>query len=326
MSKIKSIIALSVASVLLLAGCASNSNPATNAYDGLSPTCERFKGGPQIDEVKVTAAEGTVPTVVFPTKADGTSELASIKTSQTKVVKEGSGPEFTGNQLVTIEYLVINSSTGAVLAGSKFDGTDAASQVFDSTSTKIFCDDLTGVREGSLVAFANPKSPQDTNGTLYVLLLKKVFLPHANGEVQGLPSGLPSVIRTPKTGQPALVRPNFSAPKDLQKAVLIKGRGDAVKAGDSVTVHYVGWVWGSEFGTAFDSSWDSGRGPATFTLKTGNGGLIKGFVEGIEGETVGSQVIVSMPPADGYGPEGNGSTIPANATLVFVIDILGINK
>ena len=326
MSKIKSVVALAAASVLLLAGCASNSNPATRAYDGLTPTCDHYKGGTEIDQVKVTYTSGSVPTVDFPTKADGTSQLANIKTAQTKVISEGSGPEFTGNELVTIEYVVINSSTGALLGKSAFNGTNAASQLFDSTSTKIFCDDLTGVKEGSLVAFANPKSTQDTNGTLYILLLKKIYLPHANGDQQSLPSGLPSVVRAPKTGQPGLVKPSFSAPKDFQKATLIKGKGDVVKTGDSVTVHYVGWVWGSEIGSPFDSSWDSGNGPATFTLKTGDGGLIPGFVKAIDGETVGSQVIVSMPPADGYGVAGKGTSIPANSTLLFVIDILGINK
>jgi peptidylprolyl isomerase len=244
---------------------------------------------------------------------------------------------------MTFEFIVINSSTGAVLANTKFDGTDKATQIFDSTSAKIFCDDLTGVKEGSLVAFANPKNDQDPNGTLYVLSIKKIYLPHANGDLQGLPSGLPSVVRAPKTGQPGLVKPSFSAPNDLQKAVLIKGRGEVAKAGDSVTVHYVGWVWGSEkshqttlfdtgqvvteyFGSPFDSSWESGNGPSTFTLKTGAGGVIPGFVKAIDGETVGSQVIVSIPSADGYGPDGNGTAIPGNATLLFVIDILGINK
>lgn len=326
MSKIKSVVTLSAASVLLLAGCASNSNPATKAFDGLTQTCEKFKGGAEIDQVKVTETAGSIPTVDFPTKADGTSELAGITTSQTKVIKEGSGPEFYGNQLMTFEFIVVNSSTGAVLANTKFDGTDKATQIFDSTNTKIFCDDLTGVKEGSVVAFANPKNDQDPNGTLYVLKIEKIYLPHANGDFQGLPTGLPSVVRAPKTGQPGLVKPSFSAPIDLQKAVLIKGRGEVAKAGDSVTVHYVGWVWGSEIGSPFDSSWESGNGPSTFTLKTGAGGVIPGFVKAIDGETVGSQVIVSMPPADGYGANGNGSSIPANSTLLFVIDILGINK
>lgn len=326
MSKFKSVIGLSAAAVLLLAGCATNSNPSAAAYEGLNPTCEHFKGGAEIDQVKVSYTEGKTPTVEFPTKADGTSELSKITASQTKVIKEGSGPEFTGDQLVSIEYSVINASTGVVLGNSKFDGTDTAVQVFDNKSTKVFCDALTGVKEGSLVAFANPKSEADAQGTLYVLLLKKIYLPHANGDLQPLPSGFPQVVRAPKTGQPGLVKPSFSAPKDFQKATLIKGKGEVVKQGDSVTVHYVGWVWGNEIGAAFDSSWDSGNGPATFTLKTGDGGVISGFVKTIEGETVGSQVIASLPSADGYGPNGNGSSIPGGATLLFIVDIVGINK
>ena len=322
MSRSKSIIAVAAASVLLLAGCASSND----TFAGITPSCEAFKGGSEIDQVKVTGAEGKVPTVEFPTKGDGTSQLSFIKTSQTKVVKEGSGPAFTGDQLVTFEYVIVNSANGEVLASTKFDGTDAASQVFDSSTTKIFCDALTGVKEGSLVVFANPKSEADPNGTTYVLQLKKVYLPHANGAIQPLPTGLPSVVRAPKTGQPGLVAPSFSAPKDFQKATLIKGAGEVVKTGDSITVHYVGWVWGSEIGAAFDSSWDSGNGPATFTLKSGDGGLIPGFVKALEGETVGSQVIASMPAADGYGADGNGGSIPGGATLLFVVDILGVNK
>jgi len=322
LSRSKSIIAVAAASVLLLAGCSSSND----TFAGITPSCEAFKGGSEIDQVKVTGAEGKVPTVEFPTKGDGTSQLSLIKTSQTKVVKEGSGPAFTGDQLVTFEYVIVNSANGEVLASTKFDGTDAASQVFDSSTTKIFCDALTGVKEGSLVVFANPKSEADPNGTTYVLQLKKVYLPHANGAIQPLPTGLPSVVRAPKTGQPGLVAPSFSAPKDFQKATLIKGAGEVVKTGDSITVHYVGWVWGSEIGAAFDSSWDSGNGPATFTLKSGDGGLIPGFVKALEGETVGSQVIASMPAADGYGADGNGGSIPGGATLLFVVDILGVNK
>jgi peptidylprolyl isomerase len=322
LSRSKSIIAVAAASVLLLAGCASSND----TFAGITPSCEAFKGGSEIDQVKVTGADGKVPTVEFPTKGDGTSQLSLIKTSQTKVVKEGSGPAFTGDQLVTFEYVIVNSANGEVLASTKFDGTDAASQVFDSSTTKIFCDALTGVKEGSLVVFANPKSEADPNGTTYVLQLKKVYLPHANGAIQPLPTGLPSVVRAPKTGQPGLVAPSFSAPKDFQKAALIKGAGEVVKTGDSITVHYVGWVWGSEIGAAFDSSWDSGNGPTTFTLKSGDGGLIPGFVKALEGETVGSQVIASMPAADGYGADGNGGSIPGGATLLFVVDILGVNK
>jgi peptidylprolyl isomerase len=63
--------------------------------------------------------------------------------------------------------------------------------------------------------------------------------------------------------------------------------------------------------------------PATFTINEAN--AVPGFVKALEGITVGSQVIASIPPADGYGATGQGS-IPPNATLIFVIDVLGINK
>ena len=106
MSRSKSIIAIAAASVLLLAGCSSSND----SFAGITPTCDAFKGGAEIDQVKVTGADGKVPTVEFPTKGDGTSQLSLIKTSQTKVVKEGSGPTFTGNQLVTIEYVIVNSA------------------------------------------------------------------------------------------------------------------------------------------------------------------------------------------------------------------------
>ena len=94
-----------------------------------------------------------------------------------------------------------------------------------------------------------------------------------------------------------------------------QGDGPAVEEGDTVTVHYTGWLWD---GTQFDSSWDKGS-PATFTLADGQ--LIDGWVQGLAGQTVGSQVLLVIPPELGYGADGN-DTIPGGSTLVFVVDIL----
>lgn len=324
MSKLKAIF-ISAALVAVLAGCTSNASPTMRAFEGLTPSCETYKGGSEIDSVKVTATKDKVPTVEFVTQQVGSSikaPLATIKQTQTKVIKEGSGPNFTGNSLVVVEYAVYSSSTGTVLGSSQFNGTDPAAQVFDATNSKLYCDALSGVKEGSLVIFATAPTEDDPEGSLFVIDLKKVYLPHANGDVQSPEAGLPAVVRAPKTGQPGLIQPNFSAPTEFRKAVLIQGKGETVKAGDSVTVHYTGWIWGSTFEAPFDSSWNNGT-PATFNVSTS--GLISGFVKALEGATVGSQIIASLPPADGYGPEGNG-TIPGNSTLVFVIDVLGINK
>jgi len=329
-SKITALL-ISSALAVSLSGCMSSGTPDVQAFDGLSKACETYKGGAEIDSVKVTAKKNTVPTVEFATAEPGgtvKSALANIKTSQSKIVTEGSGPTFTGNQLVTIDYAVFSSTTGKQLAANKFDGTDSASQVFNSTDTKAYCDALTGVKQGSVVAFALPASDADPEGSLFVLELRKVYLPHANGSANSAESGFPSVVLAPKTNQPGIVQPNFSAPTEFKRSTLITGRGEVVKVKDSITVHYVGWVWSESIGDPFDSSWlardaQTPASPSTFTLSTDN--LIPGFVKALEGVTVGSQVIAVMPPSDAYGESGQGS-IPPNATLIFVIDVLGINK
>jgi len=309
----------------------SSANPEVRAFEGLTPACEAFKGGAEIDAVKVTAEKGKIPSVEFATSPEGStikSPLASIKAAQTKIVREGEGPAFTGDQLLTIEYSVFSSTTGDQLATSKWDGTDSASQVFNSTTDKKFCDALSGATEGSVVAFALPTLEGGPEESLYILELKKVYLPHANGPANAPETGMPAVVLTPKTGQPGLVQPSFSAPSEFKRSTLISGKGEVVKIGDSITVHYAGWIWSDDMGDPFDSSWvqrdpQTPVSPATFTLDEIN--LIPGFVKALDGIAVGSQVIAVMPPSDAYGEAGQGS-IPANATLIFVIDVLGINK
>lgn len=324
MSKIKSaLLALAVAS--LLAGCASAATPTLQAFEGITPACASFKGGKEIDDVKVTAEKATVPTVSFVTNPVGSATktpLASIKESQTRIIRQGEGPTFTGNQLIKLEFAVFSSTTGVLLGSSKFDGTDAASQLFDNGNSKIYCDALSGVKEGSLAVFATPSSETDPEGSLFVVEIVKVYLPWANGPVLSPESGFPKVVRDPKTHQPGLMAPSFSAPSEFKRSILIEGRGEKVAIGDSVTVNYVGWVWSEPIGSEFESSWKSGL-PATFTLVDDQ--MIKGFVKALDGVKVGSQVIAILPPADAYGESGTGS-IPANSTLIFVIDVLGINK
>ena len=244
MSKLTAIL-VSSALTLSLTGCMSNANSEVQAFDGVTASCENFKGGSEIDSVKVTAELNKVPTVEFATAQPGSSiksQLASIKTTQTKVVREGNGPAFTGNQMVTIEYAVYSSTSGSLLSTSKWDGTDYASPLFNSTDTKQFCDALGGVKQGSVVAFAFPATSTDPEGSLFVLELKQVFLSRANGSSNPPESGLPAVVLSPKTGQPGILQPSFDAPKEFKRATLISGKGEKVKVGDTITVHYTGWI------------------------------------------------------------------------------------
>jgi FKBP-type peptidyl-prolyl cis-trans isomerase len=96
------------------------------------------------------------------------------------------------------------------------------------------------------------------------------------------------------------------------------GNGQTAKEGSHVRVHYTGWL---TTGKKFDSSVDAGK-PFDFTI--GNGEVIKGWEEGVAGMRVGGKRQLRIPPALGYGAEGYPPAIPANATLIFDIQLLGV--
>ena len=101
--------------------------------------------------------------------------------------------------------------------------------------------------------------------------------------------------------------------------ILTQGTGAEAKAGDTVTVNYVGTL---QDGTKFDSSIDRGQ-PFQFTL--GQGSVIQGWDLGVVGMKVGEKKKLTIPPELGYGAQGAGDVIPPNATLIFEIDLLKIN-
>ena len=113
---------------------------------------------------------------------------------------------------------------------------------------------------------------------------------------------------------------------ELIKNDMTKGDGAEAKAGQQVTVHYTGWLYdetGPENkGKKFDSSRDRGT-PFAFSL--GAGEVIKGWDEGVQGMKVGGHRTLIIPPAMGYGKRGAGGVIPPNATLVFDVELLGVN-
>ena len=105
--------------------------------------------------------------------------------------------------------------------------------------------------------------------------------------------------------------------KELKSEDLQEGTGATAAKGDAVEVHYTGWLTD---GTKFDSSKDRGR-PFGFTL--GAGQVIKGWDQGVAGMKVGGRRMLIIPSELAYGKTGSPPTIPPNAPLVFVVDLLG---
>ncbi|MBC8132672.1 MAG: FKBP-type peptidyl-prolyl cis-trans isomerase [Deltaproteobacteria bacterium] len=110
-----------------------------------------------------------------------------------------------------------------------------------------------------------------------------------------------------------------TTPSGLKYWDLKKGNGPAAKTGDSVKVHYTGWLTD---GKKFDSSLDRGE---PFAFKLGAGMVIKGWDEGVAGMKVGGKRQLRIPAALGYGARGAGGAIPPNADLVFDVELLGVN-
>ena len=106
----------------------------------------------------------------------------------------------------------------------------------------------------------------------------------------------------------------------LQYGDISVGCGRQAVKGTNVTVQYTGWLAG---GKEFDSSRNPGRQPFTFVL--GQGQVISGFDEGLTGMRVGGKRRLVIPPSLGYGPQGYPPVIPANATLYFDVELVGVS-
>jgi peptidylprolyl isomerase len=117
---------------------------------------------------------------------------------------------------------------------------------------------------------------------------------------------------------PTVTIPDTEAPAKLTERTLVRGDGAAVAAGDTLVANYVGETWADK--KVFDSSFSRGE-PAGFVI--GKGQVIPGWDKTLVGEKLGSRVLLTIPPADGYGAGGNSQAgISGTDTLVFVVDLV----
>lgn len=137
--------------------------------------------------------------------------------------------------------------------------------------------------------------------------------------------GMESLITSPTPGESAspdaMTEPAgevMTTQEGLQYQDIVVGAGAEAKAGDVVAVHYTGWLTD---GTKFDSSLDRGE---PFVFQVGAGQVIQGWDLGVAGIKIGGKRKLTIPPQLGYGERGAGGVIPPNATLVFEVELLGI--
>ncbi len=125
---------------------------------------------------------------------------------------------------------------------------------------------------------------------------------------------------TDTTVKPTIEATDDAAPTELVTNDIVEGEGPEAADGDSVTVQYVGALYDN--GQEFDASWDRGE---PFELTLGGGTVIDGWDQGLVGMKAGGRRELIIPPDLGYGAQGSPPTIPGDATLVFIVDMVSIN-
>ena len=320
-TKIALSVAVAAVAALMLAGCSSangdpSASPSPSGSSSADAAAAQAAANAALETVQWSADDKGVPTVTFDTPF-------SVSTTAARMIKDGSGEQIAMGQVVTLDYTITSGTDGKVAYSTYDKGTPESVMIADGQVDPVLLDLLDGAHVGAnfLYAAVDTSTTPKSSVVMAVTVAKTVTpLAKATGTAVTPPAGLPVVTLDATTGSPSVAIPKTDAPKDLVAQPLIKGAGAVVKEGDSITVHYTGWLWD---GTKFDSSWDRGT-PASFTLTSGS--LINGWIKGLAGQTVGSQVLLVVPPADGYGSTASSDgSIPANSTLVFVVDILAVS-
>jgi peptidylprolyl isomerase len=294
----------------------SSASPSPSPTPAKTPKPKQVKASNNFDKVTVTGGFGEAPKV----KVDSPW---GIDKTRTRVLDASNGPVVSEGQGVEVNYYGVNGRTG-----KKFDESFSTGQPVAFSLAQVvpgFSKGLVGQRKGSRVLIAmpgqdgydpmggNPQAGIEVGDTLiFVVDLVDVQLAGPEGSKVQPKEGLPAVTET--GGKPEITIPESAPPTSLEVQPLIKGKGKKIGANDTITFNYL-WVRWSD-GKVLEESY-SGK-PANAPLS----GLLPGMVKGLEGQTVGSRVLVVIPPADGY-PEGNATpSIKPGETLVMVVDLL----
>jgi FKBP-type peptidyl-prolyl cis-trans isomerase len=304
----------SLFAVAAIAGCGSSSSSksASSAADTYT-------------SVTATGTFGKTPTVKIPA-ATGSGAL------YTKTVIQGTGPTLTTAQSLLGDFVMYDWSgkTHKLIGSTYSNGTPT---LFAGSLLPGLSKALIGQKVGSRVLAVIP--PADAFGStgnseigvgakdtvIFVVDMLKTFINTAGVPGKQTSNGggtLPTVVAGAAGKSPTITIPKTAAPKTLEVKDLIKGTGAKVTKGQFLVVQYTGVNWRTK--KVFDSSWSRSE---PFGTPVGEGQVISGWDTGLVGQTVGSRVLLVVPPADGYGKTGQSSAgITGTDDLVFVIDII----
>jgi FKBP-type peptidyl-prolyl cis-trans isomerase len=322
MRRFLAIIAIPLLASLAIAGCGS-SKPAASTSPTASATTNANAA------VTVTGAFGSTPVVTIP-------KLKASNKLTVKTVILGTGATVSKTDSMAANFvLYFWDGTGSTLNANTFtqNPTMIGGTMLSGLETALI-----GQKVGSRVLAVIP--PADGYGTsgnsqlgitgsttlVFVIDLIKSYANTASASGTQESSGggsLPTVSAHPGSA-PTITIPSNTPPSTLVTKTLIKGTGPKLVKGQFVVAQYTGYIWRTK--KVFDSSWSTGA-PFGFVMDANPEQVISGWDSGLVGQTVGSRVMLVIPPKEAYGTSGQSQAgINGTDTLVFVVDIIDALK
>jgi FKBP-type peptidyl-prolyl cis-trans isomerase len=322
MRRFPAIISIPLLACVVLAGCGSSKATSSASASASASAAAN-------SSVTASGSFGSAPKVTIP-KAKAGSKL------EVKTLIQGSGTTLTKADALAANFvLYFWSGTASSLKASTFTSNPT---VIGGTMLPGLETALIGKKVGSRVlAVIPPAQGYGTSGNsqlgitgsttlVFVIDVLKSYADSqaATGTQESNGGGTLPTVSAKAASAPTLTFPSSAPPSTLVTKTLIKGSGPKVVKGEYVIAQYVGYIWRTK--KVFGSSWSSGS-PFGFTLGASPEQVIPGWDTGLAGQTVGSRVLLSIPPKQGYGSAGASQAgIKGTDTLVFVVDIIDALK
>ena len=309
MRRVVALFVISLFAGLALAACSSSAPPSPNA------------------SVTAKGSFGSSPSVTIP-KQEPTGTLA------VKTLIQGTGPTITKSDLFLSNFTIyVWSGTTNKLLDSTYS---SSPQVLPASLLPGIQSAVTGKKVGSRVlVVVPPKQGYGTSGNSQLgvtgsdtlVFVMDLIQKYSSGTVSAsgthVSSGggdLPTVSTAQGSAPKVTIPKGVTPPTTLVSKTLIKGSGPVVTKGEYLVAQYTGVNWRT--GQVFDSSWERSL-PYSFKIGASPSQVIPGWDQGLVGQTVGSRVLLVIPPKDAYGSAGQSQAgIKGTDTLVFVVDII----
>ncbi|WP_162802028.1 FKBP-type peptidyl-prolyl cis-trans isomerase [Ornithinimicrobium murale] len=330
------LLGLAVAPLIFLSACGSDDGGAgtddasesTGADDAAATSV-----APNGTAEDVTLTEAEVEGATVPALELDKTPLSVAETS-VQEIEAGEGEGATAEQDVELRYLAVNGTTGEEILSTFSTDETVSMSLANPNLLPGFLNTLEGAKPGqSMIIAMSPADgfgeqgnaqlgigPSDTVVFYVEVVGATTPLTQAEGEEVEPEEGLPTVEADGTSPAQITIPEGEEPPTELVVQPLIKGEGKEVQSGQNVRMQYTGVQWSD--GEQFDTSLQEGR--QAFETVIGAGQVIQGWDEGLVGQTIGSRVLLVIPPDMAYGdaPEGSPSADLKEETLVFVVDIL----